>query len=174
MRTSKRKTARGAMWAAAAVALSSVQAQAPLAPPATQERKPMRMHASGSFDVQMTPQGTNQQAEGSTLGRLSVAKQFHGELEASSEGQMLTAVSSVQGSAGYVAIERVTGSLNGRRGSFVLQHSGTMSARGVEQHVTIVPDSGTGQLVGLAGSMTIQLVDATHGYQLEYTLPDGA
>ncbi|MGO9832149.1 MAG: DUF3224 domain-containing protein [Myxococcaceae bacterium] len=134
----------------------------------------MSMHVSGSFDVQMTPQGSNDEAEGSTLGRLSIAKHFHGELEASSEGQMLTAVSSVQGSAGYVAIERVTGSLDGRRGSFVLQHSGTMSARGVEQRVTIVPDSGTGQLVGLAGTMAIQLVNAKHLYQLEYTLPDGA
>ncbi|MGO8969651.1 MAG: DUF3224 domain-containing protein [Myxococcaceae bacterium] len=130
------------------------------------------MHASGTFEVQMMPQGTNDKAEGSTLGRLSLAKQFHGQLDASSQGQMLTAVADAQGSAGYVAIERVTGALNGRRGSFVLQHAGTMSERGVEQSVSVVPDSGAGQLAGLAGKMTIQIVDGKHLYELQYTLPD--
>jgi hypothetical protein len=128
-------------------------------------------HASGTFEVKVTPQAPDAGAD-TGLGRMSLDKQFHGDLEATSKGQMLAAMSSVAGSGGYVAIERVTGTLKGRSGSFVLQHSGTMT-RGVPQMtVGVVPDSGTGQLAGLAGAMTIKIADGKHSYEFEYTLPE--
>jgi hypothetical protein len=105
-----------------------------------------------------------------TLGRLALDKQFHGDLEATSKGQMLAAGTEVKGSAGYVAMERVTGTLHGRSGTFALQHSGIMN-RGVPQlMITVVPDSGTGQLTGLTGTMTINIVDEKHSYEFEYDL----
>jgi hypothetical protein len=122
-------------------------------------------HASGPFDVKLEPQ-----AGDPAVGRMSIDKQFHGDLEATSKGQMLAISTEVKGSAGYVAMERVTGTLQGRTGTFALQHSGTMT-RGVPQLViTVVPDSGTGQLVGLSGKMTINIVDGKHSYDFEYTL----
>jgi hypothetical protein len=102
---------------------------------------------------------------------MSIDKQFHGDLEAVSKGQMLTAMTDVKGSAGYVAMERVTGTLHGRSGSFVLQHSSTLTRGAPQQSITVVPDSGTGQLVGLAGKMAINIVDGKHSYDFEYTLP---
>jgi hypothetical protein len=103
---------------------------------------------------------------------MSITKQFHGGLEASSRGEMLAATTSVKGSAGYVAMEVVTGSLNGRVGTFVLQHSGTMT-RGVPNlAVTVVPDSGTGKLSGLAGVMAINIADGNHSYDFQFTLPE--
>jgi Protein of unknown function (DUF3224) len=132
----------------------------------------MAMHVSGTFDVKLTPQGQDDKGEGSTLGRMSIEKQFHGELEGHSEGQMLTGASDVQGSAGYVAIERVSGTLKGRKGSFVLQHSGTMSkSGGFQLSITVVPDSGSAQLLGLSGKMDIKIVDGKHFYDFEYSLP---
>jgi hypothetical protein len=121
----------------------------------------MTTHAKGTFEVKLTPQAP---------GRMSIDKQFHGDLEATSKGEMLTAGTSVKGSAGYVAIEQVSGALHGRTGAFVLQHSGAMT-RGVPQlTVTVVPDSGTGELEGLAGKMTIDIADGKHSYEFEYTL----
>jgi hypothetical protein len=104
---------------------------------------------------------------------MSIDKQFHGELEGTSKGYMLSSAATVvKGSGGYVAMERVTGTLKGRSGSFVLQHSGTMN-RGVPQlSVTVVPDSGTGQLTGLAGTMTIKIDAGKHSYEFEYSLPE--
>ena len=131
----------------------------------------MSSHASGPFEVKVTPQTPDGKFEDASMGRGTIDKQFHGDLEATSKGQMLTAMSEVKGSAGYVAIERVTGTLHGRPGTFFLQHSGTMN-RGVPQlSVTVVPDSGTGQLVGLTGKMTINVVDGKHSYDFEYSLP---
>ena len=133
----------------------------------------MTTHASGSFEVKITPQAQDE-AEGSAIGRLAIDKQFHGDLEATSKGQMLAAGTAIEGSAGYVAIEQATGTLHGRSGTFVLQHSGTM-ARGVGQlTITVVPDSGTGELVGLAGEMAIKIVDGKHSYDFEYTLAEPA
>lgn len=133
----------------------------------------MTRHASGSFDVTVTPQKPdNQEAEAAAFGRTSLDKQFHGDLEAASKGEMLAAMTAVQGSAGYVAMERVTGTLNGQTGTFVLQHSATM-ARGA-QHMTIaiVPDSGTGGLAGITGSMTIIIKEGgKHFYEFDYQLP---
>src|SRR6185312_9342775 len=97
-------------------------------------------------------------------------KQFHGNLEASSKGEMLSAGTSIKGSAGYVAIERVSGTLHGRSGAFVLQHSGTMKRGTPELSVTVVPDSGTGELTGLAGRMMIHIAGGKHSYEFEYTL----
>lgn len=125
-------------------------------------------HASGTFEVKLNPQ--EDKVGDPTVGRMSLDKQFRGDLEATSKGQMLTTLTEVEGSAGYVAIERVTGKLHGRSGTFALQHSGTMT-RGVPQlSVTVVPDSGTGQLAGLIGKMTINIADGKHSYDFEYTL----
>ncbi len=130
----------------------------------------MPHHASGTFDVKLAPQPPEDKTEGSTLGRMSIDKQFHGDLEATSKGEMLSAMSSIKGSAGYVAIERVSGTLQGRSGSFVLQHTGTMTRGAPQLTITVVPDSGTGQLAGLAGKMTIKIENGKHFYEFEYTL----
>ena len=128
----------------------------------------MSNNASGTFDVKASPQEDT--VGDPTISRLSLDKQFHGDLEGTSKGQMLAAGTDVQGSAGYVAIERINGKLHGHSGTFVLQHSGTMT-RGVPQLIiTVVPDSGTDQLVGLTGKMTINIVDGKHFYEFDYTL----
>jgi hypothetical protein len=132
----------------------------------------MAGHASGPFDVKLVPQGPGDIAEGSALGRMSIDKQYHGDLEAVGKGEMLTAGTDVKGSAGYVAIERVTGMLQGRKGSFVLQHSGTLTRGAPQQSITVVPDSGTGQLVGLTGKLTVIIADGKHSYDFDYTLPE--
>jgi hypothetical protein len=130
----------------------------------------MSTHASGAFDVTMNPQPPYDTAKGATLGRVSINKQFRGDLEASSTVEMLSAMTEVKGSAGYVAIERVTGTLHGRRGSFVLQHTGTMTRGKAELTVSVVPDSGTAKLKGIAGQMSIDIVDGKHLYGFDYTL----
>ena len=132
----------------------------------------MSNRATGPFEVKLTSQATDEQAGAATLGRMSIAKQFHGDLEATSKGEMLTAGTSVQGSACYVAIERVSGTLYGRKGTFALQHSGTMTRGTPQLSITVVPDSGAGELVGLAGTMMILIADGKHSYDFEYTLPE--
>ena len=128
----------------------------------------MTTHASGSFDVKLNPLDAYNKTEGANLARMSIDKQFHGDLEAISKGEMLSAMTEVKGSAGYVAIEKVTGTLDGRSGSFVLQHNATMT-RGVPyMNIVVVPDSGTGELAGLAGKMTIIIADGKHSYEFEY------
>jgi len=127
------------------------------------------MTAHGTFDVKVIPQAPDD-AAGGPFGRLFLDKKFHGPLDATSKGQMLAARTAVEGSAGYVAMEIVTGTLDGRTGSFMLQHSGTMTKGVATLTVTIVPDSGTDQLVGIAGSMKIIIADGKHSYELEYTL----
>jgi hypothetical protein len=129
-------------------------------------------HATGPFEVKLDPQPADEKAGSPAISRMLLDKQFHGDLEATSKGTMLAAGTAVKGSAGYVAIELVTGTLHGHTGTFVLQHTGTM-ARGTPQlSVTVVPDSGTGQLTGLTGKMTINIADGKHSYDLEYTLPE--
>lgn len=130
----------------------------------------MTNHASGTFEVKLNPQKDENAGEPS-VGRMTIDKQFSGDLKATSKGQMLAVGTDVKDSAGYVAMERVTGTLNGLSGSFALQHTGTMT-RGVPQlSVTVVPDSGTGQLAGLTGRMTINISEGKHSYDFEYTLP---
>ena len=127
--------------------------------------------ATGSFNVQLAPLELHHDGQHPHLGRRSIAKQFQGDLTGTSHGEMLSAMTGTQGSAGYVAIEHVTGSLNGREGSFTLQHSSTMTRGQPAQSVAVVPDSGTGALEGLTGRMTITNADGKHGYVLEYELP---
>ena len=128
--------------------------------------------ATGTFEVRIVPLDPPDEAgDGNQLGRMSIDKQIHGDLEATTRGQMLAARTCIADSAGFVAIERVTGSLHGRRGSFVLQHDGRMQ-RGVQSlGITVVPDSGTGELAGLAGEFHLRIEDGRHSYTLEYTLP---
>jgi hypothetical protein len=128
-------------------------------------------HAKGTFEVKLLPLADDH-AEAAGLARMSIDKQFHGDLQASSQGQMMSAMTSVKGSAGYVAIERVTGALAGRTGSFVLQHNGTMNRGTPSLTVSVVPDSGTEELTGLSGTLTIIIADGKHSYDFEYSLPD--
>ena len=130
----------------------------------------MTTHASGTFDVKIAPQAQDDKSADATVGRYSFDKQFHGDLDGTSKGKMLAVGSAEKGAGGYVAMEQVTGTLNGRSGTFVLQHSGTMTHGAQQLSVTVVPDSGTGQLVGLAGKMTIKIADGKHSYDFEYTL----
>jgi hypothetical protein len=127
---------------------------------------------SGSFDVKLTPQQPEPAIADSGIGRMLLEKQYHGGLEATSKGQMLWFGDPAKGSAGLVAIERVTGTLAGRSGSFALQHSSSMNRGAMQISVTVVPESGTDQLTGLAGSMTIQIENGKHSYQFDYTLPE--
>lgn len=126
-------------------------------------------HARGTFDVKIIPQAADD-AAGGPFSRLFLDKQFHGEVEGTSKGQMLAAGTAVEGSAAYVALELVSGTIARRRGTFILQHTGTMRKGDATMVVTVVPDSGTDQLVGLAGQMTIIIVGGKHSYDLEYTL----
>jgi hypothetical protein len=125
-------------------------------------------HARGAFDVKTIPQPADE--EGVAIGRLLLDKQFHGDLEATSKGQMLAVRTGVANSAGYVAMEQVTGTLLGRTGSFVLQHSGTMNRGEQELLITVVPDSGTGELAGLMGTMMIIIEGGKHSYDFEYSI----
>jgi Protein of unknown function (DUF3224) len=130
----------------------------------------MTTYASGTFEVKLTPQ--SETPEDATIGRMTIDKQFHGDLDAVSKGQMLSIMTTVEGSAGYVAIERVSGKLHGRSGSFSLQHSSVMRRGEPQQNIIVVPDSGDGQLVGLTGRMTITIAGGKHSYDFEYTLPE--
>jgi len=130
---------------------------------------PTTIQASGTFDVKLTPQAPAE-GESPAIGRLLIDKQFHGSIEATTKGQMLAFRSQVEGSAGYVAMEQVDGSLDGRKGTFVLQHSGTMDRGQLGLTLTVVPDSGTDELQGLAGSMAILIEDGKHSYTFDYSL----
>jgi Protein of unknown function (DUF3224) len=129
------------------------------------------MIANGTFTVQMKPQDDTSSANGVNLGRMSLDKIFEGDLVGSGQGQMLTAMTAVKGSAGYVAIERVSGTLHGKAGSFVMQHSGTMDKGAQQLSITLVPDSGTGELAGIQGVFRLRMEGGQHHYELAYTLP---
>jgi hypothetical protein len=132
----------------------------------------MATHAIGTFEVKLNPQPPVENVGDPSVGRLSINKQFSGDLQATSKGEMLAASTDVKGSAGYVAIERVTGSLHGNTGSFALQHCGVMTRGTPQLSITVVPDSGSGQLIGLQGKMTITIVEGKHSYEFEYTLEE--
>jgi hypothetical protein len=132
----------------------------------------MTAHATGPFDVKLVPLDPANKTGDNSLGRMSINKQFHGELEATSKGEMLTAGTAVKGSAGYVALERVSGTLQGRSGSFILQHNATMDRGAPHLSINVVPDSGTGQLTGLTGTMNVLIADGKHSYDFNYSLPD--
>ena len=129
------------------------------------------MTASGHFEVTTVPQEPDGEAAG-PFARLLLDKQFHGDLAATSRGQMIAFQSETKGSAGYVALEHVTGTLQGKQGSFVLQHDGLMKGGdSVRWDVLVVPDSGTEELAGISGQMTIVIEDGKHQYTFDYSLP---
>lgn len=138
----------------------------------SQPAQPATTHATGPFEVKIVPQPADESAGGAAIGRMLLDKQFHGDLEATSKGTMLAAGSPAKGNGGYVALELVTGTLKGHAGSFVLQHSATMIGGVPALSIAVVPDSGTGQLTGIAGKMNIVIAAGKHSYDFEYTLPD--
>ena len=127
-------------------------------------------HAVGTFEVKMKPEALSETAAMTALGRMSLDKVYSGQLEATSQGEFLSAMGTEKGSAGYVAMERVTGTLDGKAGSFVLQHTGTMNRGTPTLSVTVVPDSGTGELVGIGGTLRIDIVEGKHNYEFAYSL----
>jgi hypothetical protein len=129
----------------------------------------MTQRANGTFDVKITPQHEDKR-EGAVLGRMSLHKVFQGDMDGTSEGEMLTAMSGVEGSAVYVAVERFSGTIQGKRGTVALSHRGTMNRGAQELSIEIVPDSGTGELAGIAGSMTIKIENGKHFCQLDYSI----
>ena len=131
----------------------------------------MSLHAEGTFEVKNSPLTADEAVNGTAIGRFGLDKQFHGNLEGTSKGEMLGAGNPATGTAGYVAIEQVTGSLNGRNGSFALQHFGTMEENKFDLIVKVVPGSGAGELSGIAGSMTIAIANGKHSWKFDYTLP---
>jgi hypothetical protein len=131
----------------------------------------MALHASGTFVVRLQPHSLADAGADASLGRMTIDKTFIGDLEATGKGEMLTAGSPDKGSAGYVAMERVSGTLHGRSGSFALQHSGTMNGGAFELTINVVPGSSTGALEGLSGALGINIVDGVHFYTFDYTLP---
>jgi len=130
------------------------------------------MHARGPFDVTIKPLQQYNTAEDAKLARMSIDKEFHGDLAATSKGEMLSARTDIKDSAGYVAIEYVTGTLHGRSGAFALQHDTTMTRGAPALNIIVVPDSGTGQLSGLTGNMNIIIADGKHSYEFEYSLSE--
>jgi hypothetical protein len=132
----------------------------------------MTTRASGTFEVKLAPVPLANPDAGSLLARMTIDKQFAGDLIAHSKGEMLSAGTPEKGSAGYVAIERVTGKLQGLNGSFVLQHSATMNRGVPDLSIAVVPDSGEGDLAGLSGRMSIQIESGKHFYTFEYTVPE--
>ena len=138
--------------------------------PPIPEARSMSQHATGTFEIKLSPEPLADTDADKTLARMSIRKTFHGPLEATSRGEMLSAMTATKGSAGYVAIERVSGTLAGHTGTFVLQHSGLMNHGSPTLMVTVVPDSGTGALAGLAGTMSIVNGPDGHTYDFTYTL----
>lgn len=159
-------TALALALCAAAVVPALAQAPAP------RKESPVAHRASGPFDVKTLPLPADRATEGTALGRYALDKQYHGDLEATGKGEMLGAGNPASGAAGYVAMEQVTGTLQGRKGSFALQHFGAMGDGKFELRVEIVPGSGTDELKGLAGAMTIVNNAGKHSYTLDYTLPE--
>jgi Protein of unknown function (DUF3224) len=163
--SSRREFVRDALAGATAL----LAPDAVLAARPEQQERPMR-EARGEFDVKMTPQSEDK-APGSTLGRMSLEKTFRGDLAGEGRGEMLTALTDVPGSAVYVAVERVTGTLHGRSGTFALSHRGTMTRGAQSLSIGVVPDSGTGELAGIEGDLAIEIRDRKHYYTLTYRLP---
>jgi hypothetical protein len=131
----------------------------------------MSRNAQGTFEVKTAPLPADEATAATSIGRYSLDKVYRGDLEAASAGEMLGAGNPATGTAGYVAIEQLTGTLDGKRGSFALQHFGAMDQGNFELNVRVVPGSGTGELVGIAGALTIIIERGEHAYTFEYTLP---
>ena len=166
-----RKIAAGLLLCA--IFAGSEIAQTPVTARAGKEGMNMA-HAAGSFEIELTtqkPDNPVEQTAGSGFARRTSEKQFHGDLEGTSVGEMLGLVTETKGSAAYVALEWVTGKLGGRAGTFVFQHSATMTRGEGQPKITVVPDSATGELVGLSGSMMIKIEEGKHFYEFDYSLP---
>lgn len=131
----------------------------------------MTQHATGSFDVKMSPQTVTGQTADPDMGQMAMRKTWEGDLDGTSTGTMIGAGAPAKGSAGYVAMEKFTGTLAGRKGSFVIQQFGTMSNNNLQMTVAVVPATGTDQLEGLSGTMTIRTNNGQHYYDLDYSLP---
>jgi Protein of unknown function (DUF3224) len=165
----------GGMLAACAIVLAGATAGVSVLARVQQStiglnREAVMTRANGTFDVKVAPLPAYDTTEGTTLGRMSIDKQYHGDLEGAARGEMLTGMTSVKDSGVYVAVERFTGTLSGRRGSFVLHHTGIMERGAQKLTVTVVPDSGTGQLTGLTGTLNIIIADGKHLYEFDYSL----
>ena len=132
----------------------------------------MTKQAIGAFDVKIFPQPAEPAAAGGTIGRMLLDKKYHGPLDATGKGQMLAMRTAIDGSAGYVAMELVEGKLDGRSGSFVLQHSGTMNRGAALLVLGVVPDSATGELAGLSGKMEIIITGGKHSYRFDYSIAE--
>lgn len=133
----------------------------------------MTAQANGTFDVKVKPLPEDEKVPGVTVGRMSIDKQWKGDIEGTSKGEMMTAGTPVKGSAGYVAVEVVTASIKGRSGTFTFLHNATMKQDGdFNMGIKVIPDSGTGQLVGLTGALTIIIEGGKHSYKFDYTLPE--
>jgi len=157
---------------ALACAVSVAHTEAQSTNPKMLHKEPvMTRHAEGTFDVKTTPLAADDTLAGTQIGRFSLVKQYHGDLDASSKGEMLGAGQPSTGNGGYVAIEQVTGTLSGHTGSFALQHIGTMEGGSYKLSVAVVPGSGTGELTGIGGTLTIIIAAGKHSYTFDYTLP---
>jgi hypothetical protein len=128
--------------------------------------------ATGTFEVKIVPQPADAHSDAGALGRMTIDKTYHGDIEGTAIGQMLTGMSPTEKTSGvYVAVERVTATLAGRKGTFILHHTGVMDRGAQSLKITVVPDSGTEQLTGLTGTMAIDIRDGKHFYTFEYALP---
>ena len=134
----------------------------------------MNDRAVGTFEVKLTPQSADTPTEGSSLGRLTIEKQFSGDIVGASKGEMLTAGTAIKNSAGYVAVERVTASVKGRVGTFAMMHTGIMNRGAPQLTITVVPDSGTGALTGISGSFGIDVANGKHSYWFDYQIADAS
>jgi ketosteroid isomerase-like protein len=148
-----------------------VEGSATLTAPRKEQEKAKTMRATGTFEVTLNPLPTHDKAEAAKIGRMSIDKRLQGDLAGTSTGEMLTAMTDVKGSAGYVAIEKFTGTLHGKSGSFVLQHDATMTRGEGHLAIAVVPDSGTGDLTGISGTLSIEIAGGKHSYVFEYALP---
>ena len=153
-----------------AVAFVETSGQSPPSQQPASSTHMTNLHAKGTFEVTLKPLPPANPEAGEKLGRMSFSKQFAGDLAGTSTGEMLSAGTDIKGSAGYVAIERVTGTLAGRKGSFVLQHSGTMDRGNPQSTIVVVPDSGTEELAGLVGKFRIDIKEGKHFYEFEYKI----
>jgi ketosteroid isomerase-like protein len=162
---------RGGEWRAVAWQATRVPAVEPTPAPRKEEEKAKSMRATGTFEVKLNPLVAHDKADAAKIGRMSIDKMWQGDLAGTSVGEMLTAMTDVKGSAGYVAIEKVTATLRGKSGSFVLQHDGKMTRGEGRLAIMVVPDSGAGELAGITGTLSIEISGGKHSYVFDYELP---
>jgi hypothetical protein len=153
------------------IGVTAARAQTPSTPAEAGKATTVSRLAKGNFDVKVSPISTADSMDTGGFGRLALAKSFQGDLVGTSVGQMIASSDGRSGSGGYVALEKVTGTLHGRTGSFVLMHNGTMTPKSMEMRISVVPESGTGELAGIEGSFKILIEGKQHFWEFAYTLP---